>query len=84
MIVKGPWTVEVRVHLTADLRRAAEYRAGRRLADAETVRLLERDLRDTLDRWAKLGRWLADVEADDAQQPSRVGRSQREQAGCYP
>jgi hypothetical protein len=55
---------EVRTYVTADIVRAAEYLANRKLSHEEVVRTLERDLRGVVDNYAELGRWLARLDAD--------------------
>jgi len=51
-----------------DLRRAAEYRAGRRLCDDEVRRLLDAEWDALVKRWVALGRWIARLDEADAAQ----------------
>ena len=48
------WSVPV----TPELRRAAEYREGRKLSDREILNLLQQELHALVSRWSELGRWL--------------------------
>lgn len=50
----------------ADLRRAAEYRAGRALCDDEVRRLLDAEWDGLVKRWIALGRWIQQLEDADA------------------
>lgn len=50
----------------ADLRRAAEYRAGRPLCDDEVRRLLDAEWAGLVKRWIALGRWIQQLEDADA------------------
>jgi len=54
------------IETRANLRRAAEYRAGRPLCDEEARRVLDAEWDALVKRWVALGRWLQRLEDADA------------------